>query len=146
MINQFPHCDQRVLHAPGECKYCDLHPEWQELRKSWGIAFTGQAPGRLGASGQTRSYMFEIPEGHWNAKLPCPADFARPAGTGADHRRWAGNVATSQTPVNETDASRMLYGDPWTGDVVVEELPVTSTTAGPKQPKVTWLSFRRKQR
>src|SRR5579859_7494579 len=42
-IGQFPHCDQRVLHAPGECEYCDRHPEWQALRKAWGIAFTGHS-------------------------------------------------------------------------------------------------------
>jgi hypothetical protein len=43
-IDRFPHCDERVLHAPGECEYCDHHPEWQELRRRWGIAFTGHAP------------------------------------------------------------------------------------------------------
>ena len=41
---QFPHCDQRVLHAPGECDYCDKHPDWQFLRIAWGIAFTGYEP------------------------------------------------------------------------------------------------------
>ncbi len=55
---QAPHCDQRILHAPGECRYCDKHPEWQELRFLWGIAFTGYEP-----------------EG---TELPCPADHARP--------------------------------------------------------------------
>lgn len=44
IIRKFPHCDQRVLHAPGECEYCDRHPEWQELRQAWGIAFTGYEP------------------------------------------------------------------------------------------------------
>lgn len=72
-IGQFPHCDQRILHAPGECKYCDSHPLWQELRAAWGIAFTGHsAP--LGT-------------------LPCPADYDRPPGSTGDHRRWAGNRA-----------------------------------------------------
>lgn len=56
-IAQFPHCDQRVLHAPGECKYCDMHSEWQALRIAWGIAFTGY-----------------IPENH---ELPCPATTVR---------------------------------------------------------------------
>ncbi len=41
---QFPHCDSRVLHRRGECKYCDTHPDWQELRQAWGIAFTGHTP------------------------------------------------------------------------------------------------------
>lgn len=44
LIGQFPHCDQRILHAPGECEYCDNHQEWQELRVAWGIAFTGYEP------------------------------------------------------------------------------------------------------
>lgn len=69
MIEQFPHCDQRVLHAPGECRYCDMTPQWQELRSAWGIAFTGHEP----AAGQ----------------LPCPSDHAR--GTGGAHV-WGGNV------------------------------------------------------
>lgn len=69
----FPHCDPRVLHAPGECEYCDLHPDWQELRKTWGIAFTGHDP--------------------VDDQCSCPADFARPQGSNADHRNWYGNVA-----------------------------------------------------
>ena len=56
--SQYPHCDSRILHSPGKCMYCDKHPEWQELRLAWHIAFTGDAPA----------------EG-W---LPCPADHARP--------------------------------------------------------------------
>lgn len=37
---QFPHCDAKVLHRPGLCKYCDGHPDWQQLRVTWGINFT----------------------------------------------------------------------------------------------------------
>lgn len=70
---QYPHCDTRVLHKPGDCEYCDRHPEWQLLRKRWGIAFTGEQP----LAGQ----------------LPCPADFNRPPDSPSDHRRWYGNVA-----------------------------------------------------
>lgn len=69
----FPHCDARVLHAPGECEVCDQAPDLQEARKAWGIAFSGHAR----------------PEGG----LPCPADAARPAGTERDHQRWWGNRA-----------------------------------------------------
>lgn len=68
-IGQFPHCDQRILHAPGECQHCDMHPLWQALRQAWGIAFTGYQP-----------------EG---TELPCPADNAR----GDNHTKWYGNVA-----------------------------------------------------
>jgi hypothetical protein len=98
-ISQFPHCDQRILHAPGECEYCDAHPEWQELREAWGIAFTGHPPA----------------DDEWTRQLPCPADFNRPANSGADHRRWGGNKPTSARgdaswPI-ETLASHMMYGD-----------------------------------
>ena len=65
----FPHCDQRVLHAPGECVHCDHYPVYQALRSLWGIAFTGYEP-----------------EGK---ELPCPADYAR----GDSHKLWPGNQA-----------------------------------------------------
>lgn len=98
-IGQFPHCDQRILHGPRECEYCDDHPEWQELRQAWGIAFTGHAPQDLG----------------YGRELPCPADASRPAGASNDHRRWGGNKPTRAKgdpswPL-ETAASLMMYGD-----------------------------------
>lgn len=71
-----PHCDQRILHAPGECKYCDDFDEWQEARELWGIAYTGHTP--------------------TDGQIPCPADVARPPGSESDHRRWGGNVAKPQ--------------------------------------------------
>lgn len=46
-IKQFPHCDSRVLHAPGKCEFCDKHPDWQDLRLAWGIAFTGDTDAML---------------------------------------------------------------------------------------------------
>jgi hypothetical protein len=73
---QYPHCDSRILHAPGECEFCDLHPKWQELRGGWGVAFTGHAP--------------------QGDEMACPADRARPAGSEGDHRQW---VATRQLEV-----------------------------------------------
>ena len=78
-IEQFPHCDQRILHAPGECGYCDAHPDWQALRAAWGIAFTGWTPEE--------------------AELPCPADHAR----GDQHQLWGGNRA-KQVEGNEVSA------------------------------------------
>ena len=66
---QVPHCDPRILHAPGECEYCDCHSEWQTLRMMWGIAFTGYTPEEK--------------------ELPCPADYAR----GETHKLWGGNIA-----------------------------------------------------
>ena len=69
IIGPFPHCDQRILHAPGECEFCDMQGDWQELRQAWGIAFTGYEPEEK--------------------ELPCPADYAR----GDNHTKWYGNVA-----------------------------------------------------
>lgn len=71
---QFPHCDPRILHAPNECEFCDMHPDWQELRIIWSIAFTGYEPEEK--------------------ELPCPADYAR----GDNHKLWHGNVAKPSTP------------------------------------------------
>lgn len=68
-IQVFPHCDPRILHAPGECEVCDKHFEWQQLRNMWGIAFTGYEPEGI--------------------ELPCPADHAR----GDQHTQWEGNQA-----------------------------------------------------
>lgn len=70
-IAQFPHCDQAVLHAPGECSYCDSHPDWQELREVWNINYTGH----------------NDPQ-----KTPCPAEARRPVGV---INRWSGNVPTN---------------------------------------------------
>lgn len=103
-IARFPHCDQRVLHAPGECEFCDQCPEWQELRAAWGIAYTGHAPrGHLPHCGKSLKIWpgakCEQPINHegeclphpaWDI-LPCPADFARPEDSPGDHRKWPGN-------------------------------------------------------
>jgi hypothetical protein len=67
---RFAHCDQMILHAPGECVYCDCYPDWQRLRQEWGIAFTGHEVGIDGAV------------------VPCPADVSRPDGA---HQMWGGN-------------------------------------------------------
>ena len=64
----FPHCDPRVLHAPSEgCEVCNMHPDWQELRVTWKINFTGG-----------RAHNF----------IACPSELERPIGT---INRWAGN-------------------------------------------------------
>jgi hypothetical protein len=87
-----PHCDARILHAPGECEYCDGYPDWQMCRERWGIAFTGHEP---------------KPGQH-----PCPADVARPPGSDSDHRTWGGNRPTnpgSDIPPERFD-SQVFYG------------------------------------
>lgn len=115
-LPRFPHCDQRILHAPGECEFCDACPQWQQLRKAWGIAFTGHMPAvdgdRCGARLDERK-----PDGHWKVcmqarghdpdtephsdlepweALPCPADAAVMRHDRGDHTRWPGNRA--ETP------------------------------------------------
>jgi hypothetical protein len=70
LIKQTPHCDARVLHAPGECEYCDRHPEWQALRLLWGICFTGYEPDP--------------------GELPCPATVKRSLEV---INKWPGNMA-----------------------------------------------------
>jgi len=78
----FPHCDTRILHSPGECEYCDDYPDWQNLRKLWGIAFTGHEPEEI-----------KFADGEVHAReLPCPADFNRPPSSPSDHRQWPGNT------------------------------------------------------
>lgn len=105
IIAQFPHCDQRILHAPGECEYCDKHPEWQELRKMWGIAFTGHTP----------------TEEQYAKQLPCPADFNR----GENHQKWGGNVAKPKS-------MEVVSGDP--ERVPVEEVQIGELGGGPPRP------------
>lgn len=73
-LGQLPHCDAAVLHAPGACDYCDRHPDWQELRATWGIAYTGQPP--------------------TDDQLPCPSDYRR--GTDGAHV-WPGNIPAVQS-------------------------------------------------
>lgn len=63
-----PHCDPRVLHAPGECKHCDKYPDWQGVRELWVINFT----------------RHRDPE-----KLVCPAETRRTVGV---IELWGGNV------------------------------------------------------
>lgn len=81
-IEQFPHCDPRVLHAPEDnCEFCNRHPEWQELRKVWGIAFTGHSYDSKG-----NPYLDE----QGGVILPCPAQYNRGM---TSVNGWHGNVA-----------------------------------------------------
>lgn len=65
-----PHCDEWVLHAPGECIHCDKYPKRQELRNTYGINFTGDTT---------------EPPRPW----ACPAEMARPL---EKIELWYGNV------------------------------------------------------
>lgn len=93
----FPHCDQRILHAPNECDVCDTKPEWQQLRQDWGIAFTGHIPTK---------------DQYGTQQLPCPADFARPPGFKGDHRRWGGNTAKKGKVVGSLGMYEITENDP----------------------------------
>jgi hypothetical protein len=68
-----PHCDPAILHAPGECSFCDQQPEWQALRQLWGICFTGHPPAT-------------------ERETACPSDLRRPGGV---NQLWPGNQARS---------------------------------------------------
>lgn len=89
----FPHCDTRVLHAPGECGYCDGYADWQGLRRLWGIAFTGHQP-QTTVTGK---------------QLPCPADFNRPPDSPSDHRQWPGNIPKDGGPPVDIEALTEAY-------------------------------------
>lgn len=67
-LPQMPHCDSSILHRPGECQFCDMHPDWQQYREMARINFTGQAD---------------------EGKAPCPSNWFRPASA---RDRWPGNV------------------------------------------------------
>lgn len=69
MTAKYPHCDALVLHAPGECKYCDRYPDAQQWRIINKINFTGH----------------NDPD-----KAQCPAEQRRKLAT---INRWYGNVA-----------------------------------------------------
>lgn len=73
-----PHCDQSVLHAPGECRFCDECPDWQAYRQLAGIAFTGHEPKPLYDGGPPEA--------------PCPSDY----------RRGTGHAYSWQEPTDRT--------------------------------------------
>ena len=67
--NDIPvHCDASVLHAPGECEYCDKYGKsWQRYREMARINFTGHTD---------------------SDKAPCPSTHFR---TVEKIHRWPGN-------------------------------------------------------
>jgi hypothetical protein len=69
-----PHCDQSILHAPGECWACDKYPDYQQAREVSRIAFTG-SPEELGT----------------HDLAPCPSTWFRRPET---RDRWGGNRAS----------------------------------------------------
>lgn len=70
-----PHCDSSILHAPGECEYCDKYPDWQHYRQVARIAFSG--PQDLGTEDLA----------------PCPSTYFRSPEV---RDIWGGNVASKK--------------------------------------------------
>lgn len=68
-----PHCDDLVLHAPGECEFCDLYPRRQRDRQRARVRFTGELVG---------FYPYETE--------PCPSEKLRPLDV---IEAWPGNRA-----------------------------------------------------
>jgi hypothetical protein len=84
----FPHCDARVLHAPGTCEFCDHFPDMQNARIAYGINFTGE---------------------HDEHLAPCPAEIAR---TLEHIERWVGNrrLPSSKKPPRNPGTGGVPYG------------------------------------
>ena len=69
MEAQFPHCDSRILHAPGECKYCDKYPDRQRLREVQGINFTGKSDVTKSKCPAETARSLDIIN-HWRGNIP----------------------------------------------------------------------------
>jgi hypothetical protein len=74
---RFPHCDERVLHAPGQCIYCDDCQLAQLDRLENNVCFTGE----------------DNP-----SKTPCPSDVERGL-AGAHH--WYGNTPKTKADLDQ---------------------------------------------
>jgi hypothetical protein len=79
----YPHCDPRVLHAPSECEYCDMHANWQQERLQSGVLFTNDERNKPLIEAFLTTGRFE------GDLLPCPGMLAR----GDAIKLWGGNVA-----------------------------------------------------
>ncbi len=74
-----PHCDDKILHAPGECIYCDKYPKQQAKRIKQSINFTGHNDPN---------------------KSICPAEQVRPLDR---IERWGGNIPMTKKMQKEED-------------------------------------------
>ena len=67
---KFPHCDEFVLHSPGECVYFDMHPKQQKLRIKQGVNFTGHNdPSKTKCPATQRRDLEIIDQWHGNRAL-----------------------------------------------------------------------------
>jgi hypothetical protein len=53
ITGMLPHEDAQTIHAPGECGFCDLRPDLQDLRAKWHIAYTPSGQNAAGAQRPT---------------------------------------------------------------------------------------------
>lgn len=62
----YPHCNTEVLHAPGECVYCDMYPERQQARIAGGSPFSPKlANGWRGNIAWTQE-MIDADQKYWD--------------------------------------------------------------------------------
>lgn len=89
LLGQFPHCDAAILHKPGDCEYCDRHPEWQAMRIATRTNFSGETD---------------------PAKAPCPSAHHRTARTA---HAWPGNRPTNvEVPMGPRTAYEHILEEP----------------------------------
>lgn len=68
---KFPHCDSKVLHAPGKCEFCDKYPEAQRMLDK--INFTGESdPDKTPCPSTLRRPLETINQ--WPGNRPCPPE------------------------------------------------------------------------
>lgn len=76
MTAEFPHCNSEVLHAPGECIYCDRYPERQKVRAAGKTPFTpNESNGWYGNVARRETEVSTTGPGgvSWQIALHCPA-------------------------------------------------------------------------
>jgi hypothetical protein len=100
-----PHCDSRVIHAPGECEFCDKYGREQQRNRIFlKVAFTNYTP--EGMENEiwitTEEFKRLMNLETFQEWLPCPAMYAR----GKESiNSWGGNVAETE----ETKKGREEY-------------------------------------
>jgi hypothetical protein len=113
-----PHCDSRVLHAPGECEYCDGLPNLQYLRERvWRIAFTGRPQeGYAPCPAEAGRGMRSINSWGGNQAMPPPMTITAPIVEGSERlkglwdKRFGGFGPRVDPPWYVRLWRRLLYG------------------------------------
>lgn len=98
---QYPHCDARILHAPGECEFCDRHPDWQEFRVQNKISFTGHREKGFLACPADRARKFEVHQA-WGGNRPETEE------TKAERKKWFDKLTEATKQMMEQEDRRIL--------------------------------------